>query len=318
MTRFERDPNQMTMRERIGEFVDTARILASDIYHSDNRRALVLVLGVGTPAVASGVAVETGIPIFPGVETAEAESKYHNNYHNNDPDPTTHTMPGSIVKKCIDMNVRYLAGDNDDSVWFKYPHGKIESQRVSTKVGRRGVDVITKLRDTNVDVSTNSHVELPLNTTMEFVVGCEYLTESSTSISLTDRKIKKAVSETKTVSYEDDPREFHPERFVTKTLKTELVLPKPLTKKDLRNGKYCVSSTQESRSITRPFDLSAVEESSPGQGYKLLDPTQNVGMIDYGSTMPSPKSKIYSNCITKTKQYTIKPPKNSPWTYYPY
>ena len=148
--------------------------------------------------------------------------------------------------------------------------------------------------------------------------GCEYLTESNTSISIADRKTKQAVSEIETVSYKDDPRKFHSKRFATKTFKTKLILPKPLTKRDLKTGKYCVNSLQESHSITRPFDLNAVEISSPGQGYRLLDPTQNVGMIDYGGEMPSPRSKTYKKCITSTKQYTLKPSKDSPWTYYPY
>ncbi len=264
-----------------------------------------LLVGATTLLAAGAMAVGASSQV-------EAKGKFTNRYQDKNQGVFFGTKITQQIERCQDMNVSFRRWDN----WtqFKYPYGSIESQRISTKVGKKSISVVTKLRDTNLDSDVDHFARDPRDGKSEFSFGCSYLTDSNTTLNLRTRKSKAPISAEKIISYQENPRIFHQKRFVTKTFKTKLNLPKKLTKRDLKKGTYCVNSKQFSESIARPFNVNAID---PSTG-RLIDPSQNTGMLREGYVNPAPKFKTYKKCITKTKQYTLKPAKDSPWTHYPY
>lgn len=253
--------------------------------------------------------------------TRSTPAALKNRYHDNK-DSFGNTVHSLDIEACQQLNVKKPKADTSNR--FAYPYGSVESQRVKAKPGSKEIVVITKQRDVNLEYSDDSYYQPnPIEQSTEFAYGCSYTTDSVTKLVLRS-KVDDYMSEPVEVKFQEDPRVFHKDHFVTKTFKTTFELPKRLSREDLAEGNYSISTTQTSAAKVRPFDPNAVEPLDPmlvtaASKYsdRLIDKTQPIAMLAENDVSPVPLSKTFKKIIRLSKQTTLKAPKKSPWTKKP-
>ena len=211
------------------------------------------------------------------------------------------------VNQCLIENT---GAGKVNSPW-SFPNGSIEQQRVKTSLGSRIVSIATKLRDVNLDNTTFGYHGGIIS---EFAYGCTYVSDSATTIQMVKKQGRgtKAVSEPKTFSFKEKPNVFHHDEFLSKNYKTNLLLTKPITKRDLSDKKYCIKVTQTSSPNTTPWDASYFP---PNEMFRPLKPHYDRGIMMKDMQNPGAKNKSWIKCLSDFVQLTFESPKNSPWNH---
>lgn len=252
------------------------------------------------------------------------KTKLAYNGYRNQADQLGYTVHDLDVKACQRLNVRLASVSS--ILRFAYPYGSIERQTVEAKVGTNLIRVRTVLRDINLDsdVDTDFRPD-PFSQRTEFKYGCSYTTDNFTRVQISSRD--GAFSASEDLRYQEDPRIFHWNRFVTKRFVSEFTLPKPLKSSDLARGNYLITTSQHSAARLRDWKPELVEEetdpvlvaANPVLKYrtKLKDPSVLPAVLAQGDTAPPPLIKTWKKVIRVGRQKTFRTPRRSPWTYKP-